>query len=673
MGDLTGAPLTAAAALEAAAGEGLWLAPGDSLSGYLHVECLYGRAGSNVSYRARPRIAGVHYDLGLYETSEEAALTAARFFRFEEVRAEMVEAGENPDAPPAPLVAAAAPPPAPEPAFALALAPEVEDGPETDDEDGPETEGEGEGEAEGEFAAAVVPHPPSAHPHWAYAAAAAEGLGLIPIGSPTGFKYVHSTPGGKFRAAPRKHDSPFNLGVFDAPEEAALAVARCLGRTRVRHELGKAARAARKAAVPDMTAEEARAAATAEGLTLVPGANATGFQRVAPSGFAKKRFRVEWRKRARQLRFRQKTYATPEEAALVYARYLGPAGIAAALAAQVPVVRAPPMTEAAARATAAAEGLALVPGDGETGFKHVTYSGSCRDPALARFLATVYRDRHPQRLGVYDSAAEAALAVARKLGPAWVEEELAARERASVPEPEAMSEAEAHATAAAEGLTLLTANSESGYLHVYRMFKSTWFRVQTRAPGVNGTGLGRACTTLGKYRSAAEAALAYARHLGPERIAAVLAPPPPPPPPPQPTMTAAEAHAAAEAEGLVLIRSSNATGYRHVIVDGRGCYRARLYPCQSASISKRAAQNASTGVYALPEEAALAVARAYGSAYAQKQKRAAELAAARTQSDTTAAGAVAAAAAPGMDILSGDSSEDEFVIEESAAPIPPPS
>lgn len=665
MGDPTGAPLTAAAALEAAAGEGLWLAPGDSLSGYLHVECLYGRAGSNVSYRARPRIAGVHYDLGLYETSEEAALTAARFFRFEEVRAEMAEAGETPDAPPAPPVAVAvvapAPAPAPEPALALALAPEVEDGSET------------EGEGEGEFAAAVGLHPPSAHPHWAYAAAAAEGLGLIPIVSPTGFKYVHLVSDGKFRAAPRKHDSTLNLGVFDAPEEAALAVARCLGRARVRTELAKAARAARAAAVPDMTAEEARAAATAEGLTLMPGANATGFQRVAPSGFDKKRFRVEWRKRKRQLRFRQKTYATPEEAALVYARYLGPAGVAAALAPQVPVVRAPPMTEEAARAAAAAEGLALVPGDTESGFKHVTYSGSCRDPALARFLATVYRDRHPQRLGVYDSAAEAALAVARKLGPAWVEEELAARERVSAPEPEGMPDAEAHATAAAEGLTLLTANNQSGFRHVYPVLNSTWFRVQTRAPGVQGTDLGRACTTLGKYRGAGEAALAYARHLGPERIAAALAPPPQAPLP-QPTMTAAEAHATAEAEGLMLIPSSNATGYRHVVVNARGCYRARVYPSQSASISKRAAQVASVGVYALPEEAALVVARVYGRAYAQKQKRAAELAAARTQSDTTAAGAPAAGDdAPGMDILSGDSSEDEFVIEESAAAIPPPS
>ena len=74
MGDATGAPMTATAALEAAADEGLSLAPSGSLSGYLHVECVYGAAGGNVSYRAHPRVAGVHYDLGLYETREEAAL-----------------------------------------------------------------------------------------------------------------------------------------------------------------------------------------------------------------------------------------------------------------------------------------------------------------------------------------------------------------------------------------------------------------------------------------------------------------------------------------------------------------------------------------------------------------------------------------------------------------------
>ena len=487
-----------------------------------------------------------------------------------------------------------------------------------------------------------------------------------------------------------------------------------------------------------MTAEEARAAATAEGLRSCP-ARTPPASSVAPSGFGKKR--SEWSgESARQLKFRQKTYATPEEAALVYARYLGPAGVAAALAAQVPVVRA--ADDGSGGARGGGGGARTRAGRHRDGLQHVTYSGSCRDPALARFLATVYREKYPQRLGVYDSAAEAALVVARKLGPAWVEEQLAARERASEPEPEAMSEAEAHATAAAEGLTLLTANNESGYLHVYRLFKSAWFRVQTRAPSKGGTDLGRACTTLGKYRGAAAAALAYARYLGPERIAEMLAPPPPPPPLPQPTMTAAEAHAAAEAEGLELIRSSNATGYRHVVADRRGYYRARVFPCQSASISKRAAQDANNGVYALPEEAALAVARAYGRAYVEKQKRAAESAAARAQSDMTAAEALAARGgpvapaprgrvvlpraqpesrrqiqqapavaydgegrsrappdvclrprsrprssmraparqrwpagndAPGMDILSGDSSEEEFVIESSATAIPPPS
>ena len=73
---------------------------------------------------------------------------------------------------------------------------------------------------------------------------------------------------------------------------------------------------------------------------------------------------------------------------------------------------------------------------------------------------------------------------------------------------------------------------------------------------------------LGNFATAEEAALAVARFLGPEGVAAVLAASTP--------MTAAEAqaaaaeaHAAAAAEGLTLVPSAeNATGFMGVVKDG---------------------------------------------------------------------------------------------------------
>ena len=64
---------------------------------------------------------------------------------------------------------------------------------------------------------------------------------------------------------------------------------------------------------------------------------------------------------------------------------------------------------------------------------------------------------------------------------------------------------------------------------------------------------------LGTFATAEEAALAVARFLGPEGVAAALVPEPTP-------LTAAEAHAAADEEGLSLVRAENATGFKHVAV-----------------------------------------------------------------------------------------------------------
>ena len=72
------------------------------------------------------------------------------------------------------------------------------------------------------------------------------------------------------------------------------------------------------------------------------------------------------------------------------------------------------MTAAEAHAAAAAEGLALLRADNPTGFKGVSRSGSGSKP----FQAQLWRGGRNKTLGRFATAEEAALAVARFLGPA---------------------------------------------------------------------------------------------------------------------------------------------------------------------------------------------------------------------------------------------------------------
>ena len=110
-----------------------------------------------------------------------------------------------------------------------------------------------------------------------------------------------------------------------------------------------------------MTAEEALAAAEAEGLTLLLADNATGFAcvaRLTPKGRAKPYKADVWEEgKIRNLG----TFATGEGAALAVARSLGPEGVAAKLgqAAAGPA----PMTAEEAIAAAEAEGLVLLRSD----------------------------------------------------------------------------------------------------------------------------------------------------------------------------------------------------------------------------------------------------------------------------------------------------------------------
>ena len=80
------------------------------------------------------------------------------------------------------------------------------------------------------------------------------------------------------------------------------------------------------------------------------------------------------------------------------------------------------MTAAEAEATAAAEGLALLRAENATGFKWV-----CRnnDTLSKPFQAQMKHGGRPSHLGQFATAEEAALAVARFLGPEGVAAALA--------------------------------------------------------------------------------------------------------------------------------------------------------------------------------------------------------------------------------------------------------
>jgi acyl dehydratase len=229
----------------------------------------------------------------------------------------------------------------------------------------------------------------------ARAAAAAEGLELVPSSTnETGFKGVRKQ-GGKFEARIWENGKLRHLGTFDRPEEAALSYARHAGAERPGAEEAEARvsvsddaqveevveEAQEQEAVEEemaagpqpLTVDEAKAAAAAEGLELVlSGAgvkrgrgrprkgtmsslSSTGFKGVSNDHG---KYKVEVWEDGKYRRLG--TFATPEEAALCYARHVG-AERAAAEAAEARGEGPQPLTADEARAATAAEGLELVP------------------------------------------------------------------------------------------------------------------------------------------------------------------------------------------------------------------------------------------------------------------------------------------------------------------------
>ena len=158
---------------------------------------------------------------------------------------------------------------------------------------------------------------------------------------------------------------------------------------------------------------------------------------------------------------------------------------------------APPYTAGqAAIVAASAEGLSLVRAETPTGFKGVVRfnNNNRRKPFQARW------DDNGRKtsLGMFATAEEAALAVARHLGPEGVRRALGST---------AMTPAEAHATAEAEGLTLLpSATSSTGFKYVSKQArKRKPFKAQLMCDGRRHS--------MGYFQTAEEASLAAARFL----------------------------------------------------------------------------------------------------------------------------------------------------------------
>ena len=154
----------------------------------------------------------------------------------------------------------------------------------------------------------------------ARAAAAAEGLELVPSSkNQTGFKGVTLARGRYYLQIYENGKQSRNFGSFATPEEAALCYARHIGAERAAAEAAKERGEGLNTTKP-LTADEARAAAAAEGLELVPSSkNQTGFKGVTLIN-GKYYVDVYENGKGRKL---SGSFATPEEAALCYARHLG--------------------------------------------------------------------------------------------------------------------------------------------------------------------------------------------------------------------------------------------------------------------------------------------------------------------------------------------------------------
>jgi len=292
-------------------------------------------------------------------------------------------------------------------------------------------------------------------------------------------------------------------------------------------------------------------------------------------------------------------FATPEEAALCYARS-PEAQAAAAAPTEPPPTHAPTTAEEALR-QAEVDRLRLLESASSSGYNGVSFSsGKAKPSSLADAEAAAVHRAQVSRGGTqvyldtfFATAEEAALCYARS-----PEAQAAAAAQTAQTAPPPVTAEEVLRQAEAEGLTLLRSEcSNSGYKCVTfnnsKSSKSSPYQVQACRGGKH--------RFLGCFATPEEAALCYAR--SPEAQAAAAAPPKPPPPKPPP-LTAEEVLRQAEAEGLTLLKSEGgSTGYKGVGFDSRG--KAKPYRAQTY----RGGKQVFLGCFATAEEAALCYAR----------------------------------------------------------------
>ena len=229
--------------------------------------------------------------------------------------------------------------------------------------------------------------------------------------------------------------------------------------------------------------------AEAEGLTLLRSeSGSTGYTCVSFNGSCKsKPYKAQLRRGGTMVTLGY--FATPEEAALCYAR---------SPEAQAAAAEPPTLTAEEAVQQAEAEGLTLLRSESSnSSYKGVSFKGS-RNRAKP-YQANLWRDGKLVHLGIFATAEEAALCYART-----PEAQAAA---AAPPAPPLMTAEEALRQADVEGLTLLrSASFRTGYKGV--RFKG----IRNRAKPYQATvQRGGKELRLGQFTTAEEAALHVAR------------------------------------------------------------------------------------------------------------------------------------------------------------------
>ena len=220
-------------------------------------------------------------------------------------------------------------------------------------------------------------------------------------------------------------------------------------------------------------AAAAQQQAEVEGLELLlaPG-TITGFEGVVLQHGANLAlpYRAQTRKDGRTVGLG--TFRCKEEAALCYARALGPEGIARRKAERSERT-APVPTDEEIFAQAASEGLELIPEANSAGYKGVSIQSANESKP---FVAVYWQNNTRRQLGMHPTAAAAALAVARARreatasasaeGSASYDHAEAAVAREHIELLELSTPAAVAARAEAEGLQLTRADTESGYKSV---------------------------------------------------------------------------------------------------------------------------------------------------------------------------------------------------------------